>query len=113
VATVEPTASVAARRGAVEVELLAGMARRCQGGQLFDGDNVGQLVENIKQDPIFEEPQLANLSQISTAPVVYTFDMTFHFTYAPKTPGTTAATDKAPGAPATSSSGVPGGRAKG
>jgi Tfp pilus assembly protein PilN len=81
-------------------------------GRGLNPNAVANFVENVKSDPIFEEPQLSNLSQISTAPVVYSFEMTFHFTYAPKTPGTTAAT-AAPGAPATTSSGVPGGRAKG
>jgi Tfp pilus assembly protein PilN len=82
-------------------------------GRGLNPNAVANFVENIKQDPIFEEPQLTNLAQISTAPIVYSFDMTFHFTYAPKTAGTAGATSTAPGAPATSSSGVPGGRAKG
>lgn len=82
-------------------------------GRGLNPNAVANFVENVKSDPIFEEPQLTSLSQISNAPVVYGFDMSFHFTYAPKTPGTTAATDTAPRAPATSSSGVPGGRAKG
>ncbi len=82
-------------------------------GRGLNPNAVANFVENIKSDPIFEEPQLSTLVQISTAPIVYSFDMTFHFTYAPKTPGMAAATSTAPGAPATSSSGVPGGRAKG
>jgi Tfp pilus assembly protein PilN len=83
-------------------------------GRGLNPNAVANFVENVKSDPIFEEPQLSSLVQISTAPIVYTFDMTFHFTYAPKkTPGMAAATSTAPGAPATSSSGVPGGRAKG
>jgi Tfp pilus assembly protein PilN len=82
-------------------------------GRGLNPNAVANFVENIKSDPIFEEPQLSNLSQISAAPVVYSFEMTFHFTYAPKTAGTAAGTTTAPGAPATTSSGVPGGRAKG
>ena len=32
------------------------------------------------------------MAQVSTAPVVYSFDMTFAFSYAPKTPGGAAGT---------------------
>jgi len=45
---------------------------------------VALFVENIKNDPVFEEPNLKNLIQISAVPLVYGYDMTFHFTYVPK-----------------------------
>jgi Tfp pilus assembly protein PilN len=83
-------------------------------GRGLNPNAIANFVENIKGDPIFEEPQVANVTEVSKVPLVYTFDMTFHFTYAPKTAGGPAATSTAPGTPATTTtSGVPGGRAKG
>jgi type IV pilus assembly protein PilN len=60
-------------------------------GRGLNPNAIALFVENVKNDPYFEEPQLGTMQQVSAAPVVYTFDMTFGFTYAPK--GTAAATD--------------------
>jgi type IV pilus assembly protein PilN len=45
---------------------------------------IALFVENIKNDPVFEEPNLKNVTQITAIPLVYGFDMTFHFSYVPK-----------------------------
>lgn len=66
-------------------------------GRGLNPNAVALFVENIKNDPYFEEPQLGTLTQVSTNPVVYSFDMTFAFSYAPKTAaGTPAPTTTAP-----------------
>ena len=63
-------------------------------GRGLNPNAIALFVENVKNDPYFEEPQLGTLAQISQEPVVYNFDMTFGFTYAPKAPpGTAPATD--------------------
>jgi type IV pilus assembly protein PilN len=71
-------------------------------GRGLNPNAIALFVENVKKDPYFEEPSLGTMQQISAAPLVYSFDMNFAFTYAPKTavpppaaPGTTTA---APGA---------------
>lgn len=63
-------------------------------GRGLNPNAVANFVDNIKNDPLFEEPDLHALTQASAAPPVYTFDMTFHFSYAPKseTTGTAGAT---------------------
>lgn len=55
---------------------------------------IALFVANIKGDPYFEEPQFGTLAQTSVNPPVYSFDLSFGFTYAPKTPaaGTPGAT---------------------
>jgi Tfp pilus assembly protein PilN len=53
-------------------------------GRGLNPNAIANFVENIKNDPLFEEPDLSAVNEASTAPVVYTFDMTFHFSYAPK-----------------------------
>lgn len=60
-------------------------------GRGLNPNAIALFVENVKNDPYFEEPQLGTMAQVSTAPVVYSFDMNFGFTYNPK--GTVAATD--------------------
>lgn len=60
-------------------------------GRGLNPNAIALFVENVKNDPYFEEPQLGTMAQVSTAPVVYSFDMSFGFTYVPK--GTVAATD--------------------
>ena len=66
-------------------------------GRGLNPNAVALFVENVKNDPYFEEPQLGTLTQVSTNPVVYSFDMTFAFSYAPKTAaGTPAPTTTAP-----------------
>lgn len=62
-------------------------------GRGLNPNAIALFVENVKNDPYFEEPQLGTMAQVSTAPVVYSFDMNFGFTYVPK--GTVAATDTA------------------
>jgi type IV pilus assembly protein PilN len=64
-------------------------------GRGLNPNAIANFVENIKNDPYFEEPQLNNINQVSAVPLVYSFDMDFNFSYQPKTPGGT------PGAPAT------------
>jgi Tfp pilus assembly protein PilN len=54
-------------------------------GRGLNPNAIANFVENIKNDPLFEEPELNQLTQISAAPLVYSFDMGFHFSYAPKT----------------------------
>ena len=56
-------------------------------GRGLNPNAIALFVLNIKNDPYFEEPQLGTMAQVSAAPVVYSFDMTFGFSYAPKTPG--------------------------
>jgi len=60
-------------------------------GRGLNPNAIALFVENIKNDPYFEEPQLGTMAQVSAAPVVYSFDMNFGFTYQPK--GEAAATD--------------------
>ena len=74
-------------------------------GRGLNPNAIALFVENVKNDPFFEEPQLGTMQQVSNAPVVYSFDMTFGFSYAPKPapgstpdPTTTAPTTTAPAA---------------
>ena len=64
------------------------------GGRGLNPNAIANFVDNVKNDPLFEEPELNAVSQLSAVPPVYSFDMTFHFTYAPKaeTTGTAGAT---------------------
>jgi len=65
-------------------------------GRGLNPNAIALFVENVKKDPYFEEPQLGTMAQVSGTPVVYSFDMTFAFTYAPKgAEGTAAATTTA------------------
>ena len=59
-------------------------------GRGLNPNAIALFVENVKNDPYFEEPQLGTMAQVSTAPIVYSFDMNFGFTYVPK--GTAPAT---------------------
>lgn len=70
------------------------------GGRGLNPVAIGNFVENVKNDPYFEEPNLQAMTQVSTAPVVYQFTMSFSFTYTPRT-GATGAT----AAPATTTTG--------
>lgn len=56
-------------------------------GRGLNPNAIALFVANIKNDPYFEEPNVGQMTQASVQPVVYTFDMTFGFTYTPKTPG--------------------------
>jgi Tfp pilus assembly protein PilN len=54
---------------------------------------IALFIENIKNDPYFEEPQVGAVTQVSATPVVYGFDMNFAFAYTPKTATPPGATD--------------------
>lgn len=76
------------------MEITAG--RIVLSGRGLNPNAIALFVENIKNDPYFEEPQLGTMAQVSSAPVVYSFDMNFGFTYTPKgAEGAAAATDTA------------------
>jgi len=53
-------------------------------GRGLNPNAIALFIENVKNDPYFEEPQVGAVSQISTSPLVYGFDMNFAFSYAPK-----------------------------
>ena len=53
-------------------------------GRGLNPNAIANFVENIKNDPLFEEPDLSSMNQVSVSPMVYSFNMTFHFSYAPK-----------------------------
>jgi Tfp pilus assembly protein PilN len=54
------------------------------GGRGLNPNAIANFVDNVKNDPLFEEPELSSVTQLSVVPPVYGFDMTFHFTYTPK-----------------------------
>lgn len=65
-------------------------------GRGLNPNAIALFIENVKNDPYFEEPQVGAVTQISAAPLVYGFDMNFAFTYVPRgsTPvGAPGATD--------------------
>jgi Tfp pilus assembly protein PilN len=70
-------------------------------GRGLNPNAIANFVDNVKNDPLFEEPELNAVNQMTAVPPVYGFDMTFHFSYAPK--GEAAGT-----AGATSTSGTTG-----
>lgn len=89
------------------------------GGRGLNPNAIANFVDNIKNDPLFEEPEVGSVALVSASPLVYQFDMNFHFTYAPKTeqpggtPGTTTTTGGAtvtPGGTTTAAGATPGGR---
>ncbi|HYH09715.1 MAG TPA: PilN domain-containing protein [Thermoanaerobaculia bacterium] len=59
-------------------------------GRGLNPNAIALFIENVKNDPYFEEPNVGAVTQISAAPLVYSFDMNFGFTYTPKTAGGTA-----------------------
>ena len=59
-------------------------------GRGLNPNAIANFVENVKNDPYFEEPELGVVNQITAVPLVYGFDMGFNFSYAPKTPGAPA-----------------------
>ena len=73
-------------------------------GRGLNPNAIANFVENVKNDPYFEEPELNNVNQASVQPLVYTFDMSFAFTYQPKNPGAEPGT---PGATATDTAAAP------
>jgi type IV pilus assembly protein PilN len=58
-------------------------------GRGLNPNAIALFIENVKNDPYFEEPTVGSVTQVSVQPLVYTFDMNFGFTYAAK--GTEAA----------------------
>ena len=81
-------------------------------GRGLNPNAIANFVESIKNDPMFEEPDFGGVTQVSSVPLVYSYTMNFHFTYAPKgAPGTAgaAATSTAPGnaAPAKGTAAAP------
>ena len=64
-------------------------------GRGLNENAIANFVENIKKDPYFEEPALNSMIKVNDSPKVYTFDMNFSFTYAPKTTAGAAPTDTA------------------
>ena len=72
-------------------------------GRGLNPNAVANFVENIKNDPYFEEPALSNLTEVTGKTPVYSFDMDFRFTYTPKTPGAAPGTPGATGTSGTTS----------
>ncbi len=62
-------------------------------GRGLNPNAIALFIENIKNDPYFEEPQVGAVTQVSTVPLVYGFDMNFAFSYAPKNAAPATATD--------------------
>ncbi|HVS30315.1 MAG TPA: PilN domain-containing protein [Thermoanaerobaculia bacterium] len=56
-------------------------------GRGLNPNAIANFVDNIKNDPYFEEPELGAVNEMTPVPLVYGFDMSFGFTYLPKTPG--------------------------
>ncbi|HET7434275.1 MAG TPA: PilN domain-containing protein [Thermoanaerobaculia bacterium] len=78
-------------------------------GRGLNENAIANFVENIKKDPYFEEPALGQLTKVSDAPKVFTFDLSFNFTYTPKAAagGTGAAVTDTAGATSTTGSAPP------
>jgi Tfp pilus assembly protein PilN len=74
-------------------------------GRGLNPNAIANFVENIKNDPLFEEPDLSAVTQTSVAPVVYQFDMTFHFSFAPKGEAAAAGAATSTGTTGTTSTG--------
>lgn len=55
-------------------------------GRGLNPNAIALFIENVKNDPYFEEPQVGAVTKTSDAPLVYSFDMNFAFSYGPKTP---------------------------
>ena len=53
-------------------------------GRGLNPNAIANFVENVKNDPYFEEPELGAVNEMSASPLVYGFDMSFAFSYAPK-----------------------------
>jgi type IV pilus assembly protein PilN len=53
-------------------------------GRGLNPNAIANFVENVKNDPMFEEPDLSSVAQVSSTPLVYGYTMKFHFTYVPK-----------------------------
>ena len=77
-------------------------------GRGLNPNAIANFVDNIKNDPLFEEPEVGAVNQASAVPPVYGFDMTFHFSYTPKgeTTGTAGATSTSGTSGTTSTTGT-------
>ena len=53
-------------------------------GRGLNPNAIANFVENVKNDPMFEEPDLSTVLQVSVTPLVYGYSMKFHFSYVPK-----------------------------
>ena len=53
-------------------------------GRGLNQNAIALFIENIKNDPYFEEPAVTRVPQVSSNPTVYGFDMSFGFTYQPR-----------------------------
>jgi len=53
-------------------------------GRGLNPNAIANFVENVKNDPMFEEPDLSSVTQVAVTPVVYGYNMKFHFSYVPK-----------------------------
>jgi Tfp pilus assembly protein PilN len=53
-------------------------------GRGLNPNAIANFVENVKNDPMFEEPDLSTVTQVSATPLVYGYSMKFHFSYVPK-----------------------------
>ena len=58
-------------------------------GRGLNPNAIANFIENIKNDPYFEEPQVGSVTAMGGAPPVYAFDMNFAFTFTPKGAETT------------------------
>ncbi len=56
-------------------------------GRGLNPNAIANFIANIKADPYFDEPNVGDITQTSAVPLVYSFNMNFPFSYAPKTPG--------------------------
>ena len=54
------------------------------GGRGLNPNAIALFIENVKNDPYFEEPTVGAVTQVSVTPQVYSFDMNFAFTYTAK-----------------------------
>ncbi len=71
-------------------------------GRGLNPNAIANFVANIKNDPYFEEPSVGDVTQVTLIPPVYSFNMEFAFSYAPKVPGAPAAATGTAGATSTS-----------
>jgi len=84
-------------------------------GRGLNPNAIANFIDNIKNDPMFEEPEVGSVTLVSVVPLVYAFDMSFHFSYVPKdqaaagTPGATTTGGTTSTAGATTTTGKPGG----
>ena len=72
-------------------------------GRGLNPNAIALFIENVKKDPFFEEPTVGGITEVGQNPLVYSFDMKFAFTYAPKgtAPATGATTTDTTGTTAT------------